>query len=881
MKRSFMFTCVFVFFSMFAFSQWGSDPTENTLLVGQSGEQVIPHIGVTSQGNFFVSWFTNENGNYAVRMQHYDINGIQSWADNGILLQANASDSWLTDYSLAVDNQDNAICTFSNMINSDAYAFKISETGEYLWGTDGIRLSQSPDYDFFPQVIVTPDNNTIVAWQKSGTSETVIMHKIAPDGTLLWGANGINIASTTPSIDYNYPKIVATGNDDVILVYEEGTGMYDRSIVAQRYNSAGQPVWPQTLSVETGGGVSFYAQPQVITDNNNGFFVTWVAERDGGLNTYIQYVSGNGVNLWQPDGVSVSTQAGRIHVNPSVTYNAQATSVFIFWIEANSLQTVFGLSGQKFNANGERQWTDNGKTYIPLSSTFVTLPNVRSASRNVLVTYEHFTFGSGEDSKTVAMMVNANGGYVWSGETVSLCNNQSQKVHAVVTDMTNNQFLSVWEDNRNGVADLYGQNINTSGELGAFCFPPSIPSLPSGSTNICQNTVSTNYTVAAVQGASSYSWNFFPNEAGTFSSQNNTVTVTWNNSFVGTAYLKVKSINSFGESAYSDSLEITVSPLPVVSLGDTIFVCEGTEIVLDAGAGFSSYLWNNGISTQTLTVSQQGTYSVLVTNANGCSGSDSIYVGFNPKPEVVFTVAGVNQGDSVFACEGTEIILDAGAGFTAYQWNDNSTQQTLTALLQGTYSVTVTNASGCLGSDSIFVGFETKPEVAFTMAEDTICNYGDTIRATNQTVGANAYLWKIGNLTFTTENLEVASGFQIGVWNSVSLTATSTYGCVDSLKVAEAVFVTVCESVENQELANAIKINNLSDNRCEIRIESDKLIKNNSVKINLINVSGQIIRQEKMNINSKILDFSNYSKGIYYLQVVYNQSIITKKVIIY
>lgn len=72
---------------------------------------------------------------------------------------------------------------------------------------------------------------------------------------------------------------------------------------------------------------------------------------------------------------------------------------------------------------------------------------------------------------------------------------------------------------------------------------------------------------------------------------------------------------------------LTVNPKPVVNLGSDIS-SPTAPVILNAGVGFSSYLWNTNATTQTISVSQNGTYSVTVTNQSGCSASDTIVVHF-------------------------------------------------------------------------------------------------------------------------------------------------------------------------------------------------------------------------------------------------------------
>lgn len=72
--------------------------------------------------------------------------------------------------------------------------------------------------------------------------------------------------------------------------------------------------------------------------------------------------------------------------------------------------------------------------------------------------------------------------------------------------------------------------------------------------------------------------------------------------------------------------QITVNALPSVDLGADSDICEGTSRVLDAGAGMASYLWSNGATDQSITVTEAGEYWVVVINEFGCVDSDTVGV---------------------------------------------------------------------------------------------------------------------------------------------------------------------------------------------------------------------------------------------------------------
>jgi hypothetical protein len=84
-----------------------------------------------------------------------------------------------------------------------------------------------------------------------------------------------------------------------------------------------------------------------------------------------------------------------------------------------------------------------------------------------------------------------------------------------------------------------------------------------------------------------------------------------------------------------DSIEVRLLPAPIVQLGRDTIINEGQSITLDAGQG-TRYLWSNGEQSRTITVSESGYYSVVVTNGTGCEGTDQISV-------LVAPVAGVDK----------------------------------------------------------------------------------------------------------------------------------------------------------------------------------------------------------------------------------------------
>ena len=101
------------------------------------------------------------------------------------------------------------------------------------------------------------------------------------------------------------------------------------------------------------------------------------------------------------------------------------------------------------------------------------------------------------------------------------------------------------------------------------------------------------------------------------------------------------------------TLNFTFTPSPTIDLGaDTSLICAGSSITLDAGSGFSNYVWSDASTSQTLDVSSAGTYTVTAADANGCMAQDSMVV------DVLN--ADIVQNDTTI-CEGDSLVLGISA----------------------------------------------------------------------------------------------------------------------------------------------------------------------------------------------------------------------------
>lgn len=156
----------------------------------------------------------------------------------------------------------------------------------------------------------------------------------------------------------------------------------------------------------------------------------------------------------------------------------------------------------------------------------------------------------------------------------------------------------------------------------------------------------------------------------------------------------IASVTTPGGCAAIDTVVVTNLPSPGVGLGADRTECG--PYILDAGAGGTQYAWSNNMGTQTIALSNPGTYSVTVTNQFGCTFSDTVNIAVGTPPTV-------ELGSDTLLCNGQSLPLDAGNPGSTYFWSTSATTQTISVSNGGKVFVTVTNQQGCEGVDSVDV----------------------------------------------------------------------------------------------------------------------------------------------------------------------------------
>ncbi|MDQ3047145.1 MAG: T9SS type A sorting domain-containing protein [Bacteroidota bacterium] len=383
----------------------------------------------------------------------------------------------------------------------------------------------------------------------------------------------------------------------------------------------------------------------------------------------------------------------------------------------------------------------------------------------------------------------------------------------------------------------------------------------------------------------------------------------------------------------SDTISVSINALPVVNLGADTIQCGGT-VLLDAGMAVS-YLWNDASTAQTLAAGVTGPYSVIVTDVNGCSGTDTINVTINALPAVNFgadttqcgggitldagnpgftylwnnsttnqtltvfitgtysvmvmdTLTGCMDGDTINVtlnplplvdigsdstqCAGT-IVLDAGNPGASYLWNTSVTTQTLTVNASGTYYVTVTNGSSCSASDSVNITINPLPVIVFAPFTSAVCLQAAPFTLTATPAGGTFF----------------GTGVSAGMFDPATAgvgTHSVTYGVVDgngcSNSVSQNINVQDCTGIEEMLSGYDVTVYpNPTTGAFSLTIANANL---SELRISIVDIQGrEVFTSMDKNVAGdfrKEISLENISKGIYYIRLSTGQDMKIKKLIV-
>ena len=466
------------------------------------------------------------------------------------------------------------------------------------------------------------------------------------------------------------------------------------------------------------------------------------------------------------------------------------------WSNSGTTQTINNLAGGNYNvtvlgqggcsATASANVTATGGLSVTPSSSGTTCGNNNGTAGITVTGTGPFTY-SWSNGTTVANLINlASGPYYvtvtgsgsCSATATSLVDTSSAitlTVYAGRAGCTSSGTTTVnvntgagpytylWSNNgtTSSINSLSAGNYSVTVTGAAGCSASATGTVISTGTGVTLTTSSTpsacssstgSIIVTTVTGDSPFTY-LWSNGATTqtvnnIGGGNYTVTVTANGGCSATAAAVVSA---------SGTLSLTTA-----SNGTTCGNSNGTANV-NAGNGSYTYLWNNGVTTDSISNLASGTYTVTVNGNDGCSATTSVVVS-----QSAGTIAILAQPNAI--CQGDTSQICAPSGYHIYNWNTGKSTTCIAVTQAGDYYVTVTDNNGCTAtSNHLHV-------VAHQLIPAVITQTGDTLHAQ----GPFHFQWYLNNAILHGDTSPTLIAIQAGNYYVIQ---TDTNGCVETSNV--------------------------------------------------------------------------------------------------
>lgn len=798
------------------------------MVMDAAGNVYVTGIGVGTSGNF--DYITIK----------YSSTGVQQW-----IAQYNGPGNGLDEaHAVAVDASGNVYVTGwsygGGTTGYDYATVMYNSAGVQQWAARYNNTTNGTDEAW--DVAVDDAGNVYVAGTSDGSGSnsaaTSIKYNSAGVQQYVKRFNGAG-----NNLDVAYAIYVEPVSGDYYITgYTYQSAASDLDFLTVKYNTAGTQLWASqynspddntdeahAIAVDVAGNV--YVTGYVQTDTLTNYNYATVKYDAAGVQQWAQIYDGPGRDYDRANAIKLDA-AGNVYVTGK-SVGAGTDAEDFLTIKYNAAGTVKWLA----RYNGTAGDYDEGKALDvdAFGNVYVTGYSTVPAAGSIPANSDYTTIKY--DSVGVQQ---------WITKYNGTANNSDQAV-AIAVDNTGNVFISGFSK---------GAGANEDFETIKYC---QLTASAGSDVTICNGS---NTTLnASALGAVSYAW--LPAD-GTLSSLTSATPVA--NPTTTTAYYVA--ITNGNGCVDLDTVVVTVVPLPSPSItasGPTSF-CIGGTVTLTSGVS-DQYQWNTSATDtlQSITVSTSGTYSVTVTDTNGCSATSSQVV-------TVLTQPAIDAGSNDSTCLSTNINLMASGGLS-YVWHPGNSLSDSTIVnpvagptVTTTYTVIGTASGGCTNIDSVTVTVLGNPAVpVIVKANDTlICS-----------ASATAYQWYLvgtGAIAGATNSFYVYTvngNYYVEVFNAQGCSTVSTMFGVIDIGIDE---------MDQQAVLNVYP--NPANNELTLEIS---LSKSSAVKINMLNVAGQAVYREQLSqftgVYKKQVDLKDLAKGIYYLQVITDGDVVTKKII--
>ena len=440
--------------------------------------------------------------------------------------------------------------------------------------------------------------------------------------------------------------------------------------------------------------------------------------------------------------------------------------------------TVTPITGAKTTtaACGSYTWSSNNTVYTQSGTYYYTLRcrrdtlvlTINAKPTNVVITSSTSVCGNAIGNQASANATGTGLTYTWTITNGTITSGNGSATIVYTAGVSGSVTLGVTATTSAGCSTLA-----TPKTVSILAAPNATITVP---TSVCPSATAVTASVSSSsESGATYVWSI---TNGTITSGSGTYSIKFTAGASGTVTLSVRVTSKNGCYTIGNAT-VTLAALatPVVTASGSTSLCTGGSVILTAPSGYT-YLWSSGQTTQSITVSAAGSYTVRVTNTIRCTAtSAAITVTVNALP----TVPVITASGSTTICQGGSVTLTSSTA-ASYLWSTGATTQSITVNTGGIYFVKVYNAAGCSATsvnNTVTVNPPLTPTIVISSNATGIISGNSFVTFTSTITGGGTnpvYQWKKNGVNVGSN----ISTYTNNVWSNgdvVTCVLTSNYPC--------------------------------------------------------------------------------------------------------
>ncbi len=429
-------------------------------------DQNYPQICSDGAGGAIITWVDDRSSELDIYTQRVNSIGDVQWTPNGTAICTADNDQ--ENPQICSDGTGGAIITWDDQrsLSDGIYAQRVDSTGNIQWTLNGTAICTAPGFQSRPQICSDGAGGAIITWwDNRGGSNIIYTQKVNATGDVQWVINGIAI-SIEGYIELA-PQICSDGAGGAIIAWEDLSSELDIDIYAQRVDSNGVVQWTSNgTAICTANNEQLYTQ--ISADGAGGVIITWSDYRNNPSgDIYAQKVDSSGNVQWTTDGIAICTNIDQFLLKfvPQICSDGGGGAI-ISW---NGYGMDMDIYAQRVDSTGNVQWKVDGIAICTADGRQVDHQICSDENGGAIITWRDYRYSI---SDIYAQKVSANGNTQWTSNGKPICTESNTQAYPQICRDGTGGAIITWEDLRSGADyDIYAQLIKDVPSKGGGAIP--------------------------------------------------------------------------------------------------------------------------------------------------------------------------------------------------------------------------------------------------------------------------------------------------------------------------------------------------------------------------------------------------------------------------